>query len=91
MIWLEDAGDKAKLRGKFLGGPRESPSTLGLSIGGGGEVYRQWTRRDNGGRVEVLKLVEGEVEADWVRGTETSYNGEGSIGFGSVTVRGGDV
>jgi outer membrane protein assembly factor BamB len=91
VIWLEDMGDKAELRGKFLGGPRESPSTLGLSIGQGGEVYRQWTRRDNGGRVEVLKLREGEVEADWVRGTETSYKGEGSIGFGSVSVRGGDV
>jgi outer membrane protein assembly factor BamB len=91
VIWLEDDGDHGELRGKFLGGPRESPSTLGLSIGSRGEVYRQWTRRDNGGRVEILSLRDGKVETDWVRGTETSCKGAGSIGFSSVSVRGRDV
>lgn len=91
VIWLEDTGDKAILRGKYLGGPRESPSTLGLSIGESGEVYRQWTRRDNGGRVEILRLRDGKVETDHVRGTETSYKGSGLMSFSSVSVRGQDV
>ena len=91
VIWLEDAGDKAVLRGKHLGGPRESPSTLGLSVGESGDVYRQWTRRDNGGRVEVLSLRNGAVETDYVRGTETSYKDAGLLSFCSVSIRGRDV
>lgn len=91
VTWLEDKGDHGELRGSFLGGPRESPSTLGLSIGQGGEVYRQWTRRDNGGRVEILSMRDGKIEADWVRGTDTSYKDAGSIGFSSVSIRGRDV
>ncbi len=91
VIWLEDVDSHAELRAKYLGGPRESPSTLGLSIGQGDEVYRQWTRRDNGGRVEILRLGDGKVETDYVRGTETSYKGSGLIGFSSVSVRGDDV
>ena len=91
VIWLEDIGTAAALRGKYLGGPRESPSTLGLSIGQSGRVYRQWTRRDNGGRVEILNLRDGTVQTDYVRGTETSYKGPGLISFSSVSIRGQDV
>jgi len=91
VIWLEDVGGEGVLRGKYLGGPRESPSTLALSVGESGEVYRQWTRRDNEGRVEILRLRDGTVETDYVRGTETSYKGSGLIGFSSVSVRGQDV
>ncbi|MHC4742694.1 MAG: outer membrane protein assembly factor BamB family protein [Planctomycetota bacterium] len=91
VIWLEDLGQKAALRAKFLGGPRESPSTLALSIGEEGRVYRQWTRRDNGGRVEVLRLNGDKIETDYVRGTETSYKGAHLMSFSSVSIRGEDV
>ncbi|UCG47255.1 MAG: PQQ-binding-like beta-propeller repeat protein [Phycisphaerales bacterium] len=91
VIWLEDIGSRAALRGKYLGGPRESPSTLGLSVGQSGEVYRQWTRRDNEGRVEILRLGDGEIGNDYVRGTETSYKGSGLLSFSSVSIRGIDV
>jgi outer membrane protein assembly factor BamB len=91
VIWLEDIGGEGLLRGKYLGGPRESPSTLALSVGESGQVYRQWTRRDNEGRVEILRLRDGTVETDYVRGTETSYKGSGLISFSSVSVRGDDV
>ena len=91
VIWLEDLGDNAALRGKYLGGPRESPSTLALSIGESGRVYRQWTRRDNEGRVEILRRSGDEVEADFVHGTETSYQGPHLMSFSSVSIRGEDV
>ncbi len=90
LVWLEDAGEKAEYRGVFLGN-RESPATLGLSLGPNGAVYRQWTQRDNGGRVEVLHLASGKVQAGFVRGTETSYNGPGLMSFSSVSIRGQDV
>ena len=91
IVWLEDMGSRAELRGKFLGGPRESPATLGLSIGEQGEVYRQWTRRDNEGRVEILRLRDGKVEPNYVAGTETNYNLAGLLSFSSVSIRGQDV
>ncbi len=91
ITWLEDMGDRAVLRGKYLGGPRESPSTLGLSVDASGDVYRQWTRRDNGGRVEILRLRGDAIETDHVRGTETSYKGPGSLAFSSVSIRGNHV
>ena len=90
IVWLEDAGEKPVYRGAFLG-QRESPATLGLSIGPSGTVYRQWTQRDNTGRVEVLQFADGKVKSGFVRGTETSYNGPGLMSFSSVSIRGGDV
>ncbi|MHC4178355.1 MAG: outer membrane protein assembly factor BamB family protein [Planctomycetota bacterium] len=90
ICWLEDTGEQAELRGTYLA-RREAPATLGLSIGDGGAVYRQWTRRDNGGNVEILRLADGEVKTDFVRGTETSYQGAGLLSFCSVSLRGRDV
>ena len=90
LCWLEDTGQQAQLRGTYLA-RREAPATLGLSVGDDGTVYRQWTRRDNGGSVEVLRFDNGEVNADRVRGTETSYQGAGLLSFCSVSLRGGDV
>ena len=89
--WLEDAGDRPDLRATYGGAGREAPATLGLSIGQSGAVYRQWTRRDNEGSVEVIQCRDGQVTADYVRGTETSYDGAGSLGFSPVSLRGGDV
>jgi outer membrane protein assembly factor BamB len=90
ICWLEDTGEKAELRGTYLA-RREAPGTLGLSLGDDGTVYRQWTRRDNEGNVEVLRLHDGQVEADYVRGSETSYQGAGLLSFCSVSLRGRDV
>jgi len=90
IVWLEDAGDRAERRGTYAGA-REAPATLGLSLGDAGAVYRQWTRRDNEGSVEVLQCRDGQVKADYVRGTETGYQGEGLLSFCSVSLRGRDV
>ncbi|MGQ9576277.1 MAG: outer membrane protein assembly factor BamB family protein [Thermoguttaceae bacterium] len=90
IVWLEDLGQRPDLRAEYLG-TRESPATLGLSIGADGAVYRQWTQRDNNGRVEVLRLRGGKVEAGFVRGTETGYNLPGLLSFSSVSIRGEDV
>ena len=90
ICWLEDRGDEAHLRATYAG-RREAPATLGLSVGEDGAVYRQWTRRDNGGRVEVLRLTEDGVKADHVRGTTTRYNMPGLMSFCSVSLRGDDV
>jgi len=86
VVWLEDSGDTAKVRA--VQEPRNT--TLGLSVGEDGTVYRQWTLLDNGGRVDTLRLKDGEVQADYVRGTKTSTAG-GLLSFCSVSLRDGDV
>jgi len=91
ICWLRDLGDRAELTAAYTSSRREAPATLGLSLDESGAVYRQWTRRDNGGNVEVLRRREGKVEADTVRGTQTSYNGPGLLSFCSVSLRGRDV
>jgi outer membrane protein assembly factor BamB len=97
LCWLEDVGNEAALRGTYRG-RREAPTTLGLSIGESGEVYRQWHQRDNNGSVEILQLRDGEVAVDQVPGTQTTYQGSGSpslghgsLSFSSVSLRGRDV
>ncbi|KPL21565.1 MAG: hypothetical protein AMJ75_09725, partial [Phycisphaerae bacterium SM1_79] len=86
VVWLEDLGDKAEVRA--MQKPRNT--TLGLSIGEDGTAYRQWTLLDNGGRVDTLRLDDGKVQADYVRGTRTSTAG-GLLSFCSVSLRGQDV
>ncbi|MHC4177994.1 MAG: PQQ-binding-like beta-propeller repeat protein [Planctomycetota bacterium] len=86
VVWLEDAGERATVRAVHL--PRTP--TLGLSIDPRGAVYRQWHRLDNGGRVDVLRLGDRQVETDHVPGTQTSTRG-GLLSFCSVSLRGGDV
>jgi len=86
VVWLEDAGSRAKLNAVQT--PRNV--TLGLSIGEDGIVYRQWTLLDNGGRVDILRLRDGKVQRDYVRGTQTSIRG-GLLSFCSVSLRGRDI
>ncbi len=86
VVWLEDTGDSAKVRGVQV--PRNT--TLGLSIAEDAAVYRQWTLLDNGGRVDILRLRQGKIESDYVRGTRTSTAG-GLLSFSSVSLRGQDV
>ncbi len=94
-IFLHDAGDKAELRTvglipSYAG--REYPAAFGQSIGEDGEVYVQWHRRDNAGRVEILKLQDdNQVEASFVPGTQTAINLPGLLSFCSVSMRGKDV
>lgn len=89
IVWLKDEQNQARMLARFA--PRESPATLGLSLNASGDVYRQWFRRDNGGRIEILKLVGEEIQNDFVRGTETSYRGDDSMSFSSVSLRGDEV
>ncbi len=87
VVWLEDAGDRPVVRAVHV--PRTP--TLGLSIDADGAVYRQWHRLDNGGRVDILRLLEdGTVKTDHVPGTQTSTRG-GLLSFCSVSFRGRDV
>jgi outer membrane protein assembly factor BamB len=89
IVWLADRGDHAQMLGGFA--PNESPATLGMSLDAAGAVYRQWFRRDNGGRVDVMRVVDGKVEATFVPGTETDYQSDPSMSFCSVSIRGGAV
>ncbi len=97
LCWLEDTGNQGELRATYVA-RREAPTTLGLSIGESGDVYRQWHRRDNNGSVEILRRDGNKVVADHVPGTQTSYQGagaahlgNGSISFCSASLRGKDV
>jgi outer membrane protein assembly factor BamB len=86
VVWLDDAGNNAKLRA--MQAPRNV--TLGLSIGVDGTIYRQWTLLDNGGRVDTLQLRNGKVQRDYVRGTQTNIR-SGLLSFCSVSLRDRDV
>ncbi len=93
-VFLEDTGDSPKLRKvgeipSFAG--KEFPATFGQSADADGNVYVQWHRRDNAGRVEVLKLNGENLNASVVPGTETSIGQHGLLSFASVSVRGADV
>ncbi len=69
----------------------EPPSTFGMSIGEDGALYRQWHRRDNTGRVEIIRLRDPKAQTDYVLGTQTEINRPGLLSFSSVSVRGQDV
>ena len=86
VVWLKDAGDSAEVQAVH----ESRSTTLGLSIGENGTVYRQWTLLDNGGRVDTLQLGDKKVQRDYVRGTGTSTRG-GLLSFCSVSLRGQDV
>jgi outer membrane protein assembly factor BamB len=93
-VFLEDAGSSPQLRAvgeipSYAG--NEYPATFGQSADEAGNVYVQWHRRDNAGRVEILRLDEGKVAADFVPGTETAIHLPGLLSFASVSVRGKDI
>ena len=87
VIWLQDAGDRAKVRAMH----RPHTVTFGLSVGGDGAVYRQWHWLDNRGGVEVLRLRDGKVAVGEVPGTRTHAGGAGSVSVCSASPRGADV
>jgi outer membrane protein assembly factor BamB len=93
-ICLEDQGGRAELREMpaipaYAGS--EKPCTFGLSIGEDGSVYQQWHRRDNTGRVEIIRLGDSQAKVEHVPGTLTEINRPGLLSFCSVSIRGRDV
>ncbi|HND51994.1 MAG TPA: PQQ-binding-like beta-propeller repeat protein, partial [Pirellulaceae bacterium] len=93
-VFLDDAGEAAKLRvaGEIPSyDGNEFPATFGQSADAAGNVYVQWHRRDNAGRVEILKLDGDKLKTDFVKGTQTAIHLPGLLSFAAVSVRGGDV
>ena len=93
-VFLDDAGTKPQLRSvgeipKYAGS--EYPATFGQSADAAGNVYVQWHRRDNAGRVEKLRLEGDKLQADYIKGTQTSIRDPGLLSFASVSIRGNDV
>ncbi len=93
-VFLDDQGGSAKLRvageiPQYDG--NEYPATFGQSADAAGNVYVQWHRRDNAGRVEVLKLNNDKVETRFVEGTQTAIHLPGLLSFAGVSVRGDDI
>lgn len=98
-VFLRDEGERPRLRAAatipaFAGS--EYPATFGQSADPSGNVFVQWHRRDNAGRVEILRLedtAEGadEVRADYLRGSQTAIELPGLLSFAAVSVRGRDV
>ncbi len=86
VVWLEDRGKGPRLLAVYA--PRESPSTLGISMDHRGRVYRQWYRRDNTGSLEVLQLQGPKLRRLLVKGTLTSYKSRHGMGFCGPALRG---
>jgi outer membrane protein assembly factor BamB len=94
ILWIEDAGDRAVVRvaGEIPScAGRERAANFGTSVGQDGTVYQQWHRRDNTGRVEMLRLRDGKLATEHVLGTMTASDMADSLGFCSVSLRGRDV
>ncbi len=95
IIWLQDTGPRPKMQElglipNYAG--KEYPAGFGHCIAEDGTVYQQWHRRDNAGRVEMLRLTDdGQVETDFVPGTQTAINLHGLLSFCAVSVREQDV
>jgi len=94
VVCLVDLGSKALLKGMgrvpaYAGS--ESPATFGISIGQDGALYRQWHRRDNTGRVEIIYIGVSGQTVDYIPGTQTEINRPGLLSFSSVSIRGRDV
>ncbi|MCA9051176.1 MAG: PQQ-binding-like beta-propeller repeat protein, partial [Planctomycetaceae bacterium] len=93
-VFVEDTGDEPKLRTigeipAYAGS--EYPATFGQSADDKGNVYVQWHRRDNAGRVEIMRLEDDGIKTDFIKGTETAINIPGLLGFASVAARDGAV
>jgi outer membrane protein assembly factor BamB len=94
-LFLEDTGAAPKLKATgeipdWSG--KEYPATFGQSADDEGNVYVQWHRRDNAGRVDIMRL-EGDAlkVGEFVAGTETNIRMDGLLSFSPVAIRGSDV
>jgi len=93
-VFVEDTGDKPHLRvvgeiPKYVGS--EYPATFGQSADNAGNVFVQWHRRDNSGRVEKMKLAGDKLDLGFVKSTETTIRLPGLLSFAPVSIRGNDV
>lgn len=94
-LFLEDTGPAPKLKvageiPDYAG--KEFPATFGQSADDSGHVYVQWHRRDNAGRVDILRLDGAALKTgEFVPGTETNVRMEALLSFAPVSIRGGDV
>ncbi|HCN77165.1 MAG TPA: hypothetical protein DIT13_08235 [Verrucomicrobiales bacterium] len=94
-LFLEDLGETPKLKAtgeipEWSG--KEFPATFGQSADDEGNVYVQWHRRDNAGRVDIMRL-EGDTlkTGDFVPGTDTNIRMDGLLSFSPVAIRGNEV
>jgi outer membrane protein assembly factor BamB len=94
-LFLEDTGSGPKLRatGEIPNvNGNEFPATFGQSADDAGNVYVQWHRRDNAGRVDMMHLEGDSLKTgEFVPGTETNIRMEGLLSFAPVSIRGSDV
>ncbi|MGE3777817.1 MAG: PQQ-binding-like beta-propeller repeat protein [Pirellulaceae bacterium] len=93
-VFLEDTGAAPALRlvGEIPNyDGSEYPATFGQSADAAGNVYVQWHRRDNAGRVEILKVAGDKLQTDFVKGTQTAIHLPGLLSLSAVSVRGSDV
>ena len=89
-VFVEDKGGKPQLRvvgeiPKYAGS--EYPATLGQSADDEGNVYVQWHRRDNSGRVEKMKLSGDKLDMSFVKSSETTIRLPGLLSFAPVSIR----
>ncbi len=94
-LFIEDTGVAPKLKAtgeipEWSG--KEFPATFGQSADDDGNVYVQWHRRDNAGRVDIMRL-EGETlkTGEFVPGTDTNIRMDGLLSFSPVAIRGNEV
>lgn len=94
-LFLEDTGTAPKLKAtgeipEWSG--KEFPATFGQSADDDGNVYVQWHRRDNAGRVDIMRL-EGDTlkTGDFVLGTDTNIRMDGLLSFSPVAIRGSEI
>jgi outer membrane protein assembly factor BamB len=88
VAWLEDTGSQAVLCGVHQQSRR---ATFGLTLDKSGAVYWQWVQKDNWGSLEILRLRDGKVEMENVKGTLSGKAIPSLLSFCSVSVRGQDV
>lgn len=94
-LFIEDTGTAPKLKAtgeipEWSG--KEFPATFGQSADDDGNVYVQWHRRDNAGRVDIMRLDGDTVKTgDFVPGTDTNIRMDGLLSFSPVAIRGQDV
>jgi outer membrane protein assembly factor BamB len=93
-VFLEDQGANPLLKTAaaipdYAG--NEFPATFGQSADDSGSVYVQWHRRDNAGRLEILKLSGDTVETSFVPSTQTAIDLPGLLSFASASIRDGDI
>jgi outer membrane protein assembly factor BamB len=95
-VFLADEGAAPRLRSvgeipAYAG--KEYPATFGQSADADGNVHVQWHRRDNAGRVDILRLDEQDQMAPeaFVPGTETNIRMDALLSFSPVALRNGEV